>query len=191
MRSLFCPQVNMKVVERINEKTWLALTGGISILLIAIIGYLLFNTGEFSRVNSRIYLLPQFNAILNSATFLLLLTGYFLIRQKKINAHKTVMVSAFIFSVIFLVSYLVYHSNAPHTSFGGNGWSKTIYYFILSSHIILAVAIVPMVLITLYRALSNNFSKHKKIAKWTLPVWLYVSLTGVIVYLMIAPYYPV
>ena len=101
------------------------------------------------------------------------------------------MLSAFIFSAVFLLSYVTYHSSAPETKFGGAGLIKGIYLFLLLTHIVLASIIVPLALLTLYRIWKNQVEKHKKIARWTFPIWLYVSITGVIVYLMISPYYPV
>lgn len=129
--------------------------------------------------------LPTVNATLNSISALLLGVGYYFIRHKKINAHKICMLSAFTTSILFLISYLIYHYNIGSKPFTGEGWIRPFYFTILISHTILAVVIVPLVIITLSRALKQRFNKHKKIAHWTLPIWLYVSVTGVTVYLML------
>ncbi|HEV8340949.1 MAG TPA: DUF420 domain-containing protein [Candidatus Binatia bacterium] len=129
--------------------------------------------------------LPSINAALNSASAILLTAGYLFIRNNKIAAHRTCMLSAFTTSTLFLVSYLIYHYQVGSVPFKGEGWIRTLYFAILISHTVLATAIVPLVLITLTRALKGNFVKHKRIARWTLPLWLYVSITGVVVYWML------
>lgn len=134
--------------------------------------------------------LPLLNAILNSLTFVSLIIALLAIRQKNIKLHKTFVLLALFWTSIFLVSYLLYHFSTPSTKFGGQGLIRYIYIFILLTHIFLAAIIVPLALITLGRGLNMDVSKHRKIARWTMPLWLYVSLTGVIVYLMISPYYP-
>lgn len=109
--------------------------------------------------------------------------------NRKFKQHKTVMLSAFILSCLFLVSYVTYHSQASSTHFGGQGMIRMVYFVILITHIILAAGIVPLALFTITRSWRGEFNKHKKIARWTLPIWLYVTITGVVVYLMISPYY--
>jgi uncharacterized membrane protein YozB (DUF420 family) len=130
---------------------------------------------------------PKINATLNGLSAVLLVTGRALIGRRKIAAHRAVMLTAFATSSIFLVSYLYYHW--PHHGgivyFHGTGWIRILYFTILISHTILAIIIVPMVLITLTRALRGQFGRHRAIARWTFPLWLYVSVTGVIVYLML------
>lgn len=134
-------------------------------------------------------LLPALNAALNFTTAILLVAGYIFIRRKEKGSHRLCMISAFTLSVLFFVSYIVYHALAEETRFGGTGPIRSVYYTILISHIILSAAIVPMVLITLVRALSKKFDRHRRIARWTFPIWLYVTLSGVAVYLMLRPYY--
>jgi len=129
--------------------------------------------------------LPGLNAVLNSASALLLLSGYFFIRNGRIAAHRRCMLAAFATSTLFLTSYLLYHYHVGSVAFTGQGWIRRVYFTILISHTILAVAIVPLVLITLSRALRSRFDQHKRIARWTLPLWFYVSVTGVIVYWML------
>ncbi|MEE9169747.1 MAG: DUF420 domain-containing protein [bacterium] len=129
--------------------------------------------------------LPTLNATLNGISFAILLTGYYFIRQGKIIAHKTCMLSALAASILFLTSYLVYHYNVGSVRFTKEGWIRPVYFTILISHTILAVTVVPLAVVTLYRAWKEKFTKHVKIARWTLPIWLYVSVTGVIIYLML------
>ena len=136
--------------------------------------------------------LPTFNAILNATTGILIVCGFLFIRRKRIAAHRACMISAVVTSSLFLVSYLVYHVGfkAGVTRFTGEGWIRPVYFFILTSHTILAVTIVPFVIVTLRRAIRSEFPRHRAIARWTFPMWLYVSVTGVIVYLMLYHLYP-
>jgi putative membrane protein len=134
--------------------------------------------------------LPTLNAILNSISAILLAIGFVFIRNKKITAHRTCMIAAFVTSSLFLISYLVYHYYHGATSFPGQGSARLIYFTILITHTTLAAAIVPLVFITFSRALKKRFDRHRRIARWTLPIWLYVSVTGVIVYLMLYHLYP-
>jgi putative membrane protein len=129
--------------------------------------------------------LPALNASLNAIAAVLLVIGYILIRRRKIAQHRLVMLSAFATSALFLTSYLVYHANVGSRPFPGQGPIRTIYFTILFTHVVLAAAILPMALITLNHALRQRFTRHVPIARWTLPIWLYVSVTGVIVYLML------
>lgn len=129
--------------------------------------------------------LPAVNAVLNGTSALLLATGYLCIRRRKVTAHKACMASAFVLSILFLVSYLTYHYHVGSVAFGGQGWIRTAYFAILISHTILAATIVPLALVTLVRALRERFAQHVRIARFTLPLWLYVSITGVVVYWML------
>ena len=130
------------------------------------------------------------NATLNATSGILLACGYAAIRTGKREAHKRFMISAFVVSCAFLVSYLVYHYRVGHVVFQGQGIIRPIYFILLTSHTILAVAIVPMILVTLRRAWLERFDKHKRIARWTLPLWFYVCVTGVIVYVMVYQVHP-
>jgi len=134
--------------------------------------------------------LPALNAILNGTSAVLLVLGYFLIRRRSIRAHRACMIAAFITSVLFLISYLVYHYHHGATRFTGQGWVRPLYFMILITHTMLAALIVPFVLVTLYRAARGRFVSHARLARWTLPMWLYVSVTGVVVYLMLYRLYP-
>jgi uncharacterized membrane protein YozB (DUF420 family) len=129
--------------------------------------------------------LPALNAALNSLSAVFLLTGYLLIRAKNLRAHRVCMLSAFACSTLFLVSYLVYHYHVGSVPYKGQGTVRVIYFAILLSHTILATAVVPLALISLTRALREKFDAHRRIARWTLPIWLYVSITGVVVYMML------
>jgi uncharacterized membrane protein YozB (DUF420 family) len=129
------------------------------------------------------------NASLNGTSGVLLACGYAAIRRGKIAVHKRFMISAFIVSSVFLVSYLLYHYRVGHVAFQGQGWIRPVYFVLLTSHTILAIVIVPLILITLRRALLERFDKHRIIARWTLPLWFYVCVTGVIVYLMVYQIY--
>jgi len=133
--------------------------------------------------------LPALNATINGTTTFVLMLAWIAIVKGKVTIHKRLMMTALALSLLFLLSYLTYHSTSESTKFGGEGAIRYVYYFILLSHILLAGIIVPMVLITLNRALTERFDKHKKLARFTLPLWLYVTVTGVVVYLMISPYY--
>ncbi|MFN5423198.1 MAG: DUF420 domain-containing protein [bacterium] len=136
-----------------------------------------------------VHFFAKLNAIINTAVSLLLLTGLIAVKQGKYLLHKKAMFSAMILSILFLVSYILHHLFSESTSYGGDGVMKSVYYFILISHIILAGIIMPFVLYTAYRALVAEWPRHKQLAKITWPIWFYVSVTGVIVYLMISPYY--
>jgi len=129
--------------------------------------------------------LPSLNAALNSLSAVFLITGYYFIKSKRIGAHRACMLSALVSSTLFLVSYLVYHYQVGSVPFKGQGWSRTVYFTILITHTVLAVTVVPLALITLVRALKQRFQAHRRIARWTFPIWLYVSVTGVIVYVML------
>lgn len=129
--------------------------------------------------------LPTVNAILNSLSAGFLTLGFYFIRRGNVEAHHRSMLSAFATSALFLTSYLIYHYNIGSRPFTGGGWVRGVYFAILITHTVLAVAVVPLAIITLSRALKQRFDKHRKIARWTLPIWLYVSVTGVIVYLML------
>jgi len=129
--------------------------------------------------------LPTLNAILNFTAAVLLTAGYVSIKRKNIQAHKRCMIAALVVSMAFLTSYVIYHANVGSVPFGGQGWIRPVYFFILITHVILAIVIVPLVLRTSYLGLSARYDKHVPIARKTLPLWMYVSVTGVIVYLML------
>lgn len=135
-------------------------------------------------------MLPTLNAILNATSGILIIIGYVMIRRGKVNAHRACMIGAVTASIIFLISYIIYHFNVGATRFAGTGWSRPFYFTVLISHTILAVVLAPVVVVTLRRALKGDFKRHLKIARWTFPMWVYVSITGVIVYFMLYHWFP-
>jgi putative membrane protein len=138
---------------------------------------------------SFIYILPKLNAIINGTCTVLLLTSFYFIRQKKIQIHKRLNIATFFLSSLFLISYVTYHYFADETKFPADNPVRPLYLTILTSHIILAALVLPLILISFYRGLNMQVPQHKKIVRWAFPIWLYVTITGVIVYLMISPYY--
>ena len=130
-------------------------------------------------------ILPTVNASLNALSAVLLACGWMFIRRREIAKHRACMLAAFTSSALFLTSYLVYHAEVGSVPYQRQGVTRTIYYVILLTHVLLAAAILPLALITLSRALAKRFDRHKKIARWTLPIWLYVSVTGVVIYVML------
>tara|TARA_B100000686_G_scaffold355148_1_gene470424 strand:+ start:22127 stop:22669 length:543 start_codon:yes stop_codon:yes gene_type:complete len=136
-----------------------------------------------------LHFLPPIYAGINALTSFILIIAYFAIKKKKIDFHEKLMKMAIALSVVFLLMYVAYHMTTVPTPYGGEGLVRYIYFFILITHIVLSIGIIPMVLITYVRAISKLFADHKKIAKITFPIWLYIAITGVIVYLMISPYY--
>jgi putative membrane protein len=137
-----------------------------------------------------VYALPHLNAFLNGTSGLLLVAGYLFIRRRQIIAHRNCQIAALVASTLFLVSYLTYHYYHGATRFAGQGMVRPVYFIILISHTVLAVIIVPFIAVTLRHAARRQFAKHRALARWTLPLWLYVSVTGVIVYLMLYQIYP-
>lgn len=160
----------------------------VSVLIPIVVAILLFFPFNAS-LGGWVKFLPHLNGVINSATVIILLTGFYFIKRGQVASHKASMLSALVLGVIFLVSYVIYHASVPSTPYGGEGSIRYVYYFFLMSHILLSIVVVPFVLFAFYYALSGNIVRHKKLVKYTLPIWLYVSATGVIVYLMIKPYY--
>jgi putative membrane protein len=136
-----------------------------------------------------VYFLPKLNAIINGTCSVLLLISLYQIKRKNIDAHKRLNILTFLLSSLFLVSYILFHYFVKETTFGGDGFIRIIYYVILITHIILAAAVLPLVLLSFNNGLKMEVEKHRKLVRWTFPIWLYVTVTGVIVYLMISPYY--
>ncbi len=168
-------------------KDWFILPaiGLVSILVLVGVALILLVHRPQVEGSASISSLPTVNAFLNGTSAILLSVGYFFIRRKKVTSHKICMVTAFGLSCLFLISYLIHHYQVGSTSFSGQGWVRPVYFTLLISHIILAAIIVPLALTALYRALNGQFDKHVKITRWALPIWLYVSVTGEIVYLML------
>jgi putative membrane protein len=141
-------------------------------------------------VKAALYILPKLNALFNGTAFLCLIGAFVAIKNKNIKVHRAFTTTALILSMLFLESYVAFHLTTESTKFGGEGWTRTVYFIILVSHILLSTGIIPLVLFTYVRGLGMQVEKHRKIAKITWPIWLYVTATGVIVYWMISPYYP-
>jgi putative membrane protein len=133
--------------------------------------------------------LPAFHALLNGACAVLLVGGVWAVKEGRIEAHRLAMVGAFALSTVFLLSYVTYHAQVPSTPFGGEGWIRPVYFFILITHIALAPVILPLALYAVLRAFRAEYGRHRKVARWTFPLWLYVAVTGVLVYLFMRPYY--
>jgi putative membrane protein len=142
-----------------------------------------------SVIPSWVFFLPTLNAIINATCSVLLLLSLYFIKRKQIAIHKKLNITTFILSSLFLVSYIIFHSTGIKTTFGGAGVARYIYYFILVTHIILAALVLPLVLFSFQRGLQMQVQKHRKLVRWSYPIWLYVTVSGVLVYLMISPYY--
>jgi putative membrane protein len=171
-----------------KEKNANRLINVLSVVIPVVVGLLLGIRQKIDLGNWTTYL-PHVNAVINSLTSVLLLIGLYFIKQRNVPAHRAVMNTAFWLGAGFLVSYVLYHMSNESTTFGGEGWVRPIYYFLLISHIGLSVVVLWFVLRAYYFALTNQFDLHRKMTRWAWPIWFYVSTTGVIVYLMIRPYY--
>ena len=160
-------------------------------ILIPVVVALLFSVKlkDFGFQVEPLSFLPPIYATINGITAVVLVAGVLAIKNGKRKLHEQLMTTAIALSVAFLVMYVAYHMTSDSTKFGGEGMIRNVYFFILISHILLSIAVIPLVLVTYVRTLAQKFDKHKKIAKITFPIWLYVAVTGVIVYLMISPYY--
>jgi putative membrane protein len=169
----------------VSDRAVRSLIGAISLAVVTLVAYLLLGHRREAGVSPLVAALPLLNACLNATSAALLSAGYLLIRRRRVAAHRACMVSALVASTLFLVSYVTYHSFAGSRPFGGQGWVRAVYFPLLVSHIVLAAVIVPLALTTAYRALSGSFARHVRIARFTLPLWLYVSVTGVLVYWML------
>ncbi len=186
-----------------NEKVPYVLLILLSVIIPSVVGVMLYFNHKTGTASGWVSFLPHFHASINALTALLLITGFIMIKMKKVRWHRLIMTTAFIMGILFLVSYILYHISAPPAIFGDTnhdgyldlseaavvGNTRNIYLLILLSHIVMAVMVVPFVLFAFYFALTGKFERHKKVVRFALPIWLYVSITGVIVYLMIMPYY--
>ena len=177
------------MIKSLSEGNLQALVYTISAVVTALVAFLIFFPQALQFGSLDVRYLPAFHATINGTCTILLLAGFWMIKKRNFKAHKALMVATFVLSGIFLISYVIYHSQAPATKFGGEGAIRYVYFFILITHIILAAIIMPLALFTISRSWRGEFEKHKKIARITLPIWLYVTVTGVVVYLMISPYY--
>ena len=173
-----------------RDRVALPVIGVLSLTVVLVVGVLLLGHAPGRGGRADVAALPALNAVLNGASAVLLTAGWLAIRRRRIAVHRACMLGAFSVSVLFLVSYVVYHALAGSRPFTGQGWIRPVYFAILISHVVLAAAMVPFVLTTLYRALGADFARHARLARVTLPVWLYVSVTGVVVYLILYRLFP-
>ncbi|MBC7915597.1 MAG: DUF420 domain-containing protein [Pyrinomonadaceae bacterium] len=176
-----------------NDKLVFRFVSAISIVVFSVVLLLqshivnIFPKG--SEIPDWVFFLPKLNAIINGTCSVLLLISLYQIKRRNINVHKALNISTFILSSLFLVSYIIFHATGIRTSYGGEGAIKVIYYIILITHIILAAVVLPLVLLSFHSGLQMNVTRHRKLVRWSFPIWLYVTVTGVIVYIMISPYY--
>lgn len=178
-------------VSRFGDRFVLSAIAVVSAVALLVLATLMLGRGPVSGVAPTVGALPTVNALLNTLSAVLLTAGFVFIRRRNVAAHRACMLGAFAVSMLFLTCYVVYHSHAGSRSFTGHGWIRPIYFVLLVSHIVLAAAIVPLALTTIYRGLSayrglsSQIDRHKRLARRTLPIWLYVSVTGVIVYVLL------
>lgn len=169
-----------------SSYTWIVV---ISVVVPVLVAVLLFMPAKVDLGHDWVYFLPHLNAVINSAAALALLLGLYFIKSGRITYHKMAMSSAFGLGAIFMISYVIYHATAESTSFGGEGMMRSIYYFILITHILLAAIALFPILLAYYYGYTGRIEKHRKIVRYAYPIWLYVTVSGVVVYLMISPYY--
>lgn len=180
----------MEVLNKAAEKKYNKWIVVLSITIPLVVGALFgVNLQQLGFDVKPLTFLPPIYATINGFTAILLVVAFIAIKNKNIKLHKALMTTAIVCSVIFLVMYMAYHMTSNSTPYGGEGAMRTVYFVVLISHILLSIVIIPFVLITYVRAITNNFERHKKIARITFPMWLYVAVSGVLVYLMISPYY--
>lgn len=175
--------------ENVKQRNYTPIIVLLTILINTIVAILYFMPAYQGVEDVDLTFLPFFNAVMNSFTFVFLLSALISIKKQNVRAHRNYIFGAFTTTTLFLISYVTYHAFAPSTAYGGDGLLRYFYYFILLTHIVLSAIIVPLVLVTTARGLNGNAEKHRKIARWTMPLWLYVSFTGVLVYILISPYY--
>lgn len=176
-----------------NDKVIARLITGISVFVLVVVVILQSKVlnifPDKSAIPSWVFFLPTLNAIINGTCSVLLLLSLYYIKKKDIATHKNINILTFILSSLFLVSYIIFHATGIKTTYGGQGAVRYIYYFILLTHIVLAAIVLPLILFSFQRGLQMQVEKHRRLVRWSYPIWLYVTVTGVIVYLMISPYY--
>ena len=174
-----------------KDSLFIPLIIGLSIIIPIVVALLMLFPTVF-HIESENYdfsSLPFFHAILNGSTAVLLVTGFILIKNKKTNLHKISMLSAFVLSAVFLVSYVISKLTNDPVPYGGEGMIRYLYFFILISHILLSIPVLPLALFSIYRGITGEVEKHKSLVKWAFPIWMYVAVSGVLVYLFMSPYY--
>lgn len=176
---------SLKVFEQMNTKKALAIIVGVSVISLLFLIWLIYFKSPAASDMPWVKNLSFLNATFNAFSTMFLLLGFREIKRRDFAKHMSYMISAFVTSSLFLVSYVIYHNFVGHSIFGGEGIIKIIYRFILFSHIILSAFVVPMVLTSFFFAFSGKFETHRKVSKWTFPIWLYVSVTGVLVFILL------
>lgn len=179
----------MKSTLNSSDRIAVPLIIGLSIAVPVIVLVLMLLPERYNMFGADTITFPLFHAILNFSTAMLLIIGYFFMSIQNYVYHRNTMIAAFGLSVVFLVSYVLSKISNEPVPYGGEGIIRYIYFFILITHIVLSAIIVPLVLFTMYRGLSGEYKKHSRIARWTFPIWLYVAITGVLVFLFMMPYY--
>jgi len=180
---------NKSLIQEQDNRVILKLITTIAIIVPIVVAVLLFMPSKIDLASEWVFFLPHLNAVINTAATVALVLALVFIKQNNIALHRAAMTVAFGLGAVFLVSYVIYHAAAESTVFGGEGWIRPVYYFILISHIILAAVALFPILLAYYYGYTDQRAKHKKIVKFAYPIWLYVTITGVLVYLMISPYY--
>lgn len=181
-------QLTVRFLKEVSVPKAIGVIVFISTIAFLFLIYLLYFRETAESTASWVEQLPALNAFLNSISTALIVFGFIAIRQKKYIRHMKLMLTAFVTSSLFLISYLVYHNYVGHTPFPGEGFIRPVYFTILISHIILSAFVVPLVLTSYYFAFSGKFSTHRKVSRWTLPIWLYVSVTGVVIFFVLNAY---
>lgn len=177
------------MISRKADKVMVPAILAISLVVPVLVLILMYLPERYEVLGERFNNFPLFHAILNFFTGLFLIAGYYTMRIKELVWHRNLMISAFFLSAVFLVSYVISKISNEPVPYGGEGVLKYIYFFILITHILLSAIIVPLVLFTIYRGLTGEVEKHRRIARYTYPIWLYVAITGVLVYVFMVPYY--
>lgn len=188
MESRLDKELTVQFLKEVSVTKAIASILGVSATAFLFLIYLIYFNESAGASQSWVRQLPALNAFLNSISTLLILSGYVAIRKKKYKLHMKFMLTAFITSGLFLISYLVYHHYVGDTPFPGQGWIRPVYFTILISHIILSAFVVPLVLTSYYFAFSGKFKTHRKVSRWTFPIWLYVSVTGVVIFFLLNAY---
>lgn len=177
----------------LDDKLVFRIIAGVSVVVFLLIAILQSNVltifPDKSVIPTWVLFLPRLNAMINGTCTILLLISLYFIKQKNIRVHKIVNIITFLLSSLFLISYVIFHATGIKTTYGGEGNIRIFYYFILITHIILAALVLPLVLLSFYHGLKMQVERHRRLVRWSYPIWLYVTITGVIVYIMISPYY--
>ena len=188
MKKNLYEQLTVKYLKEISVAKALTVILAVSTVAFLFLIWLIYFRGTAEATAGWVEQLPALNAFLNSISTVLIVAGFVAIKQKRYIRHMKLMLTAFVTSALFLISYLVYHNFVGHTPFPGEGFIRPVYFTILISHIILSAFVVPLVLTSFYFAYSGKFATHRKVSKWTFPIWLYVSVTGVVIFFILNIY---